>query len=290
MAQINTKKGVSKMKKGISLILGIILVLSLAACGSDSATESAETSQEAATFTKEDLGTVYVGIDGAYPPYCFLNENDEVDGFEVAIMKEIAERNDIEIECQVTAWNSMFGQLDSGRIDTVAESISITSERQEKYDFSKSYIESSNRFLVREGEESSITSFEDLAGKKIGVAAGQLAYQQLVAIQDEYDVEFEIVPYESSTNAYDVSIGRLDASYMSPVAGMEMSNEGDLGLAVADCPAYERELCAYAFVKDSPRAEFLCGMFSDTLEEMKEDGTLSELCKEWLGADVSVVE
>ena len=84
------------MKKGISLILGIILVLSLAACGSDSATESAETSQEAATFTKEDLGTVYVGIDGAYPPYCFLNENDEVDGFEVAIMKEIAERNDIE--------------------------------------------------------------------------------------------------------------------------------------------------------------------------------------------------
>lgn len=282
------------MKKIFSLILALTMIFSLAACGTPAASDTpaaedpAET--ETAAFVKEDLGTVYVGIDGAYPPFCFLNENDEVDGFEVAVMKEIAERNGIVIECQITAWSSMFGQLDSGRIDTVAECISITPERQEKYDFSKSYVESSNRFLVRAGEESSISDFSDLVGKRIGVATGQLAYQQLVAIQEAYGVEFEIVPYESSTNAYDVSIGRLDASYMSPIAGMEMSNEGGLGLAVADCPAYERELCAYAFLKDSPRAAFLCQMFSDTLTAMKEDGTLSRLSEEWLGADVSVVE
>ena len=103
-------------------------------------------------------------------------------------------------------------------------------------------------------------------------------------------MDFEIVTYESSTNAYDVSIGRLDASYMNPVAGMSMSEEGDMNLAVAECPAYTRDLCAYAFLKDSERGTLLAQIFSDTLVEMQEDGTLSSLCEEWLGSDISIVE
>lgn len=164
------------------------MVLSLAACGgssedseADSQTEeSTDEAKEEESVSKEDLGTINVGIDGAYPPYCFLNdETDEPDGFEVEMMKEIAERNGLDIECVVTAWDGMFSALDAGRIDTVAESITITDERKEDYIFSTSYIEASNRFIVREGEESSITTFEDLAGKKIGVASGQEAYMVL---------------------------------------------------------------------------------------------------------------
>ena len=98
------------------------------------------------------------------------------------------------------------------------------------------------------------------------------------------------MPYETSTNAFDVSLGRIDASYMNPVAGMSMSNEGELGLAVADCPAYIRGLCAYPFLKDSLRAELICQIFSDTLVEMEADGTLSQLCIKWMGMDISVVE
>ena len=295
------------MKKVLFFCVLVVLALCMAACGgaptneenNEQIVENQEnnnqenntedvSNEEAVTI--ETLGTIYVGIDGAYPPYCFLNENDEVDGFEVAIMNEIAARNDIEIVCQITSWTSMFGQLDSGRIDTVAEAISKTPEREETYIFSKSYVENSNRFLVRGGEESSIESFEDLEGKKIGVASGQAAYDELLAIQEEYNVSFEIVPYETSTNCYDVSIGRIDASYMNPVAGMSMSMEGDMGLAVADCPAYVFDVCAYPFVKDSPRAELLCQIFSDTLTEMEEDGTLSQLCIEWLGSDIAIVE
>ena len=77
---------------------------------------------------------------------------------------------------------------------------------------------------------------------------------------------------------------------MNPVAGMSMSMEGDMGLAVADCPAYVFDVCAYPFVKDSPRAELLCQIFSDTLTEMEEDGTLSQLCIEWLDSDIAIVE
>lgn len=289
------------MKKILALILAMLMALSLIACGG-SADEGAADEGDATVDTEgegtgedealsvEDIGIVYVGIDGAYPPYCFLNDADEADGFEVAVMKEIAARTGLTIECQITAWTSMFGQLDSGRIDTVAECITITEERLATYNFSKSYIEDSNRFIVRAGEEGSIASFEDLAGKKIGVAAGQNAYDQLVAIQEEYKIEFEIIPYEASTNAYDVSIGRLDASYMNPVAGMSMSAEGDMNLAVADCPAYVSDLCAYVFLKDNVRADTIRELFNGALEEMKADGTLGKLCEEWLGADISIVE
>lgn len=300
------------MKKILSALLVLLLVLSMAACGSSGSSsttkddnevvtepkaeatekidEITEVKKEPATLSIEDIGIVYVGIDGAYPPYCFLNENDAVDGFEVAVMNEIAARTGLTIECQITAWTSMFGQLDSGRIDTVAECITVTEERSATYNFSKSYIEDSNRFIVCAGKEHTISSFEDLAGKKIGVAAGQNAYEQLLAIREEYKVDFEIVPYESSTNAYDVSIGRLDASYMNPVAGMSMSNEGNMNLAAADCPAYVNNLCAYCFVKDSARADTIRELFNTALEEMKADGTLGALCQEWLGADISIVE
>lgn len=294
------------MKKYLTLLLALATVLALTACSGgtsgstpsggspsagssdDSSTSVGNTSETA--LTAEDLGTIWVGIDGSYPPFCYLNDNNEVDGFEVAVMKEISARTGLDIQCQICAWSGMFGQLDSGRIDTVGESITITPEKEEDYIFSKSYITDSNRFMVRAGEESSIASFEDLEGKRIGVASGQTAYNQLVAIQEEYGVNFEIVPYETSTNANDVALGRLDASYMNPIAGMTASNTGDLNLAVADCPAYAADLCAYPFVKDSERAQLICQIFSETLTEMEADGTLSELCVEWLGTDVSHVE
>lgn len=283
-------------KKYLSVLLAGVMVLSLAACGSssDSSSDSKDAkkeSKEDTDLTKEDLGTIKVGIDGAYPPYCYLNDDtDEPDGFEVAVMNEIAKRNDLDIECVVTAWDGMFSALDAGRIDTVAESITITDERKEDYIFSDSYIEASNRFVVKAGEENSISSFEDLAGKKIGVASGQEAYSQLEKIKEEYKVDFEIVPYDSSTNAYDVSIGRLDASYMNPIAALSTSDAGEMNLAVADCPAYVNDYCGYPFVKDSARAKLLQQIFSDTIKEMHEDGTLTELCEKWLGTDVSTQE
>ena len=179
------------MKKVLFFCVLVVLALCMAACGGAPTNEenneqivenqennnqenNTEDVSNEEVVTIETLGTVYVGIDGAYPPYCFLNENDEVDGFEVAIMNEIAARNDIEIVCQITSWTSMFGQLDSGRIDTVAEAISKTPEREETYIFSKSYVENSNRFLVRGGEESSIESFEDLEGKKLVLPVARL--------------------------------------------------------------------------------------------------------------------
>lgn len=283
------------MKKLLSVLLVGAMMLLLVACGGSSETSGTEKQKEEmgeeAGLTKEDLGTIHVGIDGAYPPYCFLNdETDETDGFEVAMMKEIAERNGLDIQCDVTAWDGMFSALDAGRIDTVAESITITDERKEDYIFSTSYIEASNRFIVREGEEGSITSFQDLEGKKIGVASGQEAYSQLEEIKKEHEVEFEIVPYDSSTNAYDVSIGRLDASYMNPIAALSTSDAGEMKLAVAECPAYVADYCGYAFVKDSERGALLEQIFSETIEEMHQDGTLKELCEQWLGADVSTGE
>ncbi len=289
-------------KRLLSVMLAGVMMFSLAACGNSAedsktdetsgGTKKSETEESEETgLSKEDLGTINVGIDGAYPPYCFLNdETDETDGFEVAMMREIADRNGLDIQCVVTAWDGMFSALDSGRIDTVAESITITEERKADYIFSTSYIEASNRFIVREGEEASITSFEDLAGKKIGVASGQEAYSQLEKMKEEYKVDFEIVPYDSSTNAYDVSIGRLDASYMNPIAALSTSEAGEMKLTVAECPAYVADYCGYAFVKDSERAELLEQIFSGTIKEMHEDGTLKSLCEEWLGADVSTGE
>lgn len=283
------------MKKTLALILAAVLAMGmLAGCGSASSEteekteEKTEESTDDAALAKDDLGIVYVGIDGAYPPYCFLNEDDAVDGFEVAVMNEIAAREGIEIECQITAWNSMFGQLDSGRIDTVAENITISDERKQTYDFSMSYITGSNAFIVRAGEEGSIKTDADLAGKKIGCASSGTAYDKLVELQNS-GIDFEIVPYDSSTNAYDVSIGRIDASFMNPVAGIALSDASDLGLAVAEWEDPNPDLSGYVFAR-TERGALIRELFNEALVSMSEDGTLAKLSEEYLGVDISHVE
>ena len=74
---------------------------------------------------------------------------------------------------------------------------------------------------------------------------------------------------------------------MNPIAALSTSDAGEMKLAVAECPAYVADYCGYAFVKNSDRAELLEQIFSETIEEMHQDGTLKELCEKWLGADVS---
>jgi ABC-type amino acid transport substrate-binding protein len=248
-----------------------------------------ETTKKDEEITKENLGIVYAGIDGAYPPYCSLNENDQVEGFEVDVMNEIGKRGGITIECAITAWNSMFGQLDSGRIDTVAENLSINADRVAKYDFAGTYTKGGNRFLVQGGKANSISKFEDLAGKKIGVASGSTAYNELEEIKTKYNISFEIVPYDSSTNAYDVSIGRIDASYMSPIVGLSLSKASNLGLELAAVDSYKTTYTGYAFVKNNKRAAFIKDIFEKALKDMYQDGTLKALSEKWFGMDTSYV-
>lgn len=273
-------------KRVLSMLLAAVMVLGLAACGASE--EPAEDAAESTEAEEVEIGKVIIGTDGAYPPFNYLNDDGELEGFEIAMLDEISKRTGLEIEIQPMAWDGIFGQLDAGKIDTIVCCIFPSVERQEKYDFSSEYIYDENRIMVRKGDGAKYKTYEDLEGLKIGCTAGGNTYARLAELQEE--VDFEIVGYDAERDVNDLMLERLDAVYKSPVSVFVQAEQLGFEVETAECPTLESASCAFPFVRDNARAAAIDEAFSAAIKEMIEDGTMKALSEEWLGMDVTCYE
>ena len=145
------------MKKRVLLSAFLIAALSLAGCVSSEQQETSAAAETAAAETEaseteaeeeaeaegsdsEGEKKFIVGMDGATVGYSMLNDEGELEGFEVDVWKEIAERNGYEVEFLQMPFSSLFELVDDGRITTIANLVNPTPERKELYNFSDSYI------------------------------------------------------------------------------------------------------------------------------------------------------
>lgn len=238
--------------------------------------------------SNEDIGTIVVGTDGAYYPYCYVDEKDgALKGFEVELFKEIGKRANAKVDIQVVKWQGIFGMLDTGKIDTIACQISKTKEREEKYNFSDPYMYTGLRVAVQEGKENTIKTVEDLANKRIACNTGGNSYATLQEAQKK--VKFEIVPYDASGMEYDLSIGRVDGLYQSAIATMGVKEKSSLKIAFAECKPLAYEINCYPVRKDD-RSGKIAEAINKALKEMREDGTLKELSMKWFHLDLTQEE
>ncbi|WP_372885521.1 transporter substrate-binding domain-containing protein [Shimia sp.] len=83
--------------------------------------------------------TIRMGTEGAYPPYNFLNDAGEVDGFERELGDELCKRAQLTCEWVTNEWDSIIPNLVSGNYDTIIAGMSITAERDEVIDFTQNY-------------------------------------------------------------------------------------------------------------------------------------------------------
>ena len=83
--------------------------------------------------------TVRLGTEGAYPPYNFINDSGEVDGFEREVGDEVCKRAELTCEWVTNEWDSIIPNLVSGNYDVIIAGMSITDERDEVIDFTQNY-------------------------------------------------------------------------------------------------------------------------------------------------------
>ena len=86
-----------------------------------------------------DGHTIRMGTEGAYPPYNFVNDSGEVDGFEREVGDELCKRANLNCTWVINDWDSIIPNLVSGNYDTIIAGMSITSERDEVIDFTSEY-------------------------------------------------------------------------------------------------------------------------------------------------------
>ena len=224
--------------------------------------------------------TLRVGMSGGYFPFTFV-EQDELKGFEVDVMNAVGEITGDDIEFVTASFSGLAGMLESGRIDTIANQITITPEREAKYVFTEPYVYDGAQVVVRAGNDS-IQGVEDLSGKSVAVNLGS-NYEQLLREQPNAD-EIDIRTYESNIEQ-DVALGRVEAFVMDRVSATQVIKEKGLPLELAGQPFSTIEN-ALPF-RDNEAGREQRDRVDAALAELRDNGELREISEKWFDTDIT---
>lgn len=288
------------MKKLFALILAAAMLFSLTACSTaeteTTTTAAGDTDTTAAGDTtaadNEDTGdkVIKVATSGDYLGFTVYDETTkEWSGFEIDMWNEIASRIGYEVEFVQEDVATAFGDLEIGKVDTVAKQISITPAREEKYDFTQPYFFSPYSLMVR-GDNTEITTWADMEGKTIGLADGSAMNEYVAALDPDNKVNK--TTYESFASIpQEVVLGRVDAmpyAYLLIPYLLESNPDWDLKAVDTENPIYV-EVNGYPFARTERGAELL-ELVDNALTEIIEDGTHKELSEKWFDYDVMETE
>jgi putative amino-acid transport system substrate-binding protein len=224
--------------------------------------------------------TVKVGMSGRYFPFSF-SKQDKLQGFEVDIWNEIAARSDYKVEFITSNFSGLFGMLEAGHINTIANQITITGARLAKYAFTTPYVIDGVQVVVRKGRDD-INGIEDLKGKKVAVNLGSNFEQVLRKVDTKNEIN--IVTYDSGLEQ-DVALGRMDAFVMDRVSSSQLIKKSGLPLQLAGQP-FEKIENAMPFL-NNPSQIVIRDQVNKALAEMRTDGKLAEISKKWFGTDIT---
>lgn len=225
--------------------------------------------------------TIRVGMSGGYFPFTFVQQ-DKLQGFEVDLMNALAERTGDTVEFSTMSFSGLIGALESGRIDTVANQITITPDRAAKFAFSQPYVYDGAQVVVKKGRETEITGVDSLRGRTVAVNLGSNFEQLLRELPFADDID--IRTYESNIEQ-DTALGRVDAFVMDRVSSAQVIKQSPLPLALAG-PAFSEIQNALPFRNDA-EGQALRDRLDAALTELKADGTLKAISEKWLDLDVT---
>lgn len=226
-----------------------------------------------------DRGTFILGLDATFAPMGFINDNNQIVGFDIDIAREVTERLGVELVLQSIDWDAKILELNSGAIDAIWNGFTITPSRREEVSFSLPYL--NNRQVVLTNVEG-LDTLAELAGKKVGVqlqSSGQIALEASTI----YSSISEVVKFSTYDLAIaDLQSGRIDAVVIDEVMGRYVNAELGLPFTVLEEDLGDEEY-GIGFRKNDLT---LTDRINEILLEMKADGTAAAISIAWFGEDI----
>ena len=223
-----------------------------------------------------EAGVMRIAMSGAYPPFNFVNEQNEVVGFDPAIGAEIARRMGLEVEIITTQWDGIIAGLLGNRYDAIVGSMSITAERDEVVDFVGPYYTTKRAIFTR--PDSGITSVSHLGEATVGVTLGET--------HEEWanEMGYSVRTYRGLPELLlELENGRVDVIVNDSVAAILAM--GEIGQAYFMLPDLETDVigAGIAIREGNP---MLAAEMQAALDAMMEDGTYLAIAEEWVGGDI----
>jgi polar amino acid transport system substrate-binding protein len=238
--------------------------------------------QEAAPSQKP---TIRVAIEGAYPPFNFIDQNNELQGFEVDLLKSLCEVMKAECVLVPRAWDGIVKGLVSRDYDAIMSSLEITERRQKRIAFSDPYYRIPAIFIGSKETAPGETSPAAMAGRRIGVTDRSDHETYL----KEFYKDSEIVLYAKLEEAnLDLLVGRLDAVFgdRSQLSRFLESREGNCCHILGDAPkepVYRYQSYGIGLRKED---EDLRARFNRAIAQVKGDGTYDRIRAKYFSFDI----
>jgi putative amino-acid transport system substrate-binding protein len=231
-----------------------------------------------AALAQDDV--LSVGMSGGYFPFTFVRQG-ELQGFEVDFINAVAEETGLAVAFETMSFSGLVGALEAERIDTIANQITITPEREARFVFTQPYVIDGAQVVTAAGNDE-IEGVEDLRGKTVAVNLGS-NFEQLLR-ELPYADEIDIRTYESNIEQ-DTALGRVDAFVMDRVSSAQVIQESPLPLELAGRPFSEiRNALPF---RDTEEGRALRDRVDAAITTLKENGTLTEISHKWFGTDIT---
>ncbi len=222
-------------------------------------------------------GQLAAATEGTYPPFSMQNEQGELDGIDVRLMREIAKRLGLKYKPVLLKFDSLLVGLEADQFDVIGSPLDITAERKQKVTFSDGWIESGARLVVP--QDSPVQTPADVAGKMIGALAASTWVDMAGPLNPG-----EIKPYKSETDAFqDLVNGNIDAIVTDGISASFNIKQSHLPLRLVDTPLSTLQK-AWAIKKGKPN---LVKAINKAIAEIIADGTYVKLTSDFIGIDAA---
>jgi len=272
----------------LCLSLAALLAVSAFAvigCDGDTDADEAEVATGAhpalANVVRGDGLTLTVATDPTYPPFQ-TRVGDEAVGFDIDLVKAMAEYLGAEVEFVFLGWDALLTALsaDSRDFDFAASAMTIRPDRQETILFSNPYFVSVQALSVP--ADSDITSMDDV-GEGFRVAVQNATTGHIYATENLEELGVIIMPYEGGQDCYlALASGEVDGVIIDIPVALNQAEEGGFDLRTIPIPDADPEY--FGFSMGLPRTE-LAEMINEALAAIIADGTYAEIYARWIDAD-----
>jgi len=214
-----------------------------------------------------------VATDAAFPPFEYIDENSkDIIGFDIDLMKAIAEKADLNISFKNVAWDPLLAGMADCQYDMAISAMTITAARAEQFSFSDPYINAGQIVAVQIDNET-IAGPDDLPGKTVGAQLGTTGAMEIEAIEDT-----TLKVYDTYELAFlDLANGQIDAVVADyPLAVAFVTQNADSMKLVGE--VFTDENYGIAFCKGNTE---LIEKVNTALAELKDEGFIDELVQEW---------
>ena len=279
----HVKKRSYIMKKFLSLVLALIMVLSLVACGSSNDEVIGEDAGDEVVEGGNDLGLVNEGkltmsTNAAFPPYEMVADDGSFEGIDVEIAEAIAEKLGLELQIDDMGFDAALQAAQDGKSDIVLAGVTVTDERLSVMNFSDTYANGVQVVIVKEGSE---VTLDNMGEYMIGTQQGTTGYIYCSApVEDGGFGEDHVTPYDNGASAVQALInGQVDCVVIDNAPAQEFV-KANPGLVILDTE-FANEDYAIGMAKDNTA---LLDAINGAIAELKEEGKLQEIIDKYIPA------